>query len=541
MITTAPGEEGQVDYGDGPMVRDPQHRQVPAHAALRPDAGLLAQVGAAADVAIERADLGRAARARVSPAGRHGPRHRPRQSARRRAHARHLRSRAQSALSRRARALRRRRAAVPRRRSRSQRQSRSRRRPRAEDAAARACASRRSRRRKRISIAGKRTGPTRASTARRSARSPRCLPRSSPRSARSRSSRFATTGTASARCISMAASRSRPRTTARRPAGSASASQVQWNDLHVRLLDPEDRPAAARASARAARLASHRTTTIGRRARRRRRWRCSTRATTRRPAHQRRLRSHPPARRRSRRPPHPRRARAREETRPGRRRRRRQGRARSRRADVPLPPPLSRTPPAGAADAPPGRPAHSAAHPLPRSHRSQNRRPAMNLVELDRALRQLRLSGMAAVLETRLRQAQTEKLAPIDLVSDARLRRTPAATGPPARAPAQAGALSRSRALARQLRLRFQQEDEPRAGLRARHRALHRAARGRALSRAARAPARATWPRPSAAPPSSRAIASSIARRTRCSRNSPTRRSTAPARTTSRSWRPCRC
>ena len=41
----------------------------------------------------------------------------------------------------------------------------------------------------------------------------------------------------------------------------------------------------------------------------------------------------------------------------------------------------------------------------------------MNLVELDRALRQLRLSGMAAVLETRLRQAQAEKGAPIDLVS----------------------------------------------------------------------------------------------------------------------------
>jgi DNA replication protein DnaC len=41
----------------------------------------------------------------------------------------------------------------------------------------------------------------------------------------------------------------------------------------------------------------------------------------------------------------------------------------------------------------------------------------MNLVELDRALRQLRLSGMAAVLETRLRQAQTETLTPIDLVS----------------------------------------------------------------------------------------------------------------------------
>ena len=41
----------------------------------------------------------------------------------------------------------------------------------------------------------------------------------------------------------------------------------------------------------------------------------------------------------------------------------------------------------------------------------------MNLVELDHALRKLRLSGMAAVLETRLRQAQTEKLTPIDLVS----------------------------------------------------------------------------------------------------------------------------
>jgi DNA replication protein DnaC len=41
----------------------------------------------------------------------------------------------------------------------------------------------------------------------------------------------------------------------------------------------------------------------------------------------------------------------------------------------------------------------------------------MNLVELDRALRQLRLSGMAAVLETRLRQAQAETMVPIDLVS----------------------------------------------------------------------------------------------------------------------------
>ena len=41
----------------------------------------------------------------------------------------------------------------------------------------------------------------------------------------------------------------------------------------------------------------------------------------------------------------------------------------------------------------------------------------MNLVELDRALRQLRLSGMADVLDIRLHQAQTEQMAPIDLVS----------------------------------------------------------------------------------------------------------------------------
>ena len=41
----------------------------------------------------------------------------------------------------------------------------------------------------------------------------------------------------------------------------------------------------------------------------------------------------------------------------------------------------------------------------------------MNLVEVDHALRQLRLSGMADTLDARLRQAQTERLAPLDLVS----------------------------------------------------------------------------------------------------------------------------
>jgi DNA replication protein DnaC len=41
----------------------------------------------------------------------------------------------------------------------------------------------------------------------------------------------------------------------------------------------------------------------------------------------------------------------------------------------------------------------------------------MNLVELDHALRKLRLSGMADALEPRLRQAQTENMVPLDIVS----------------------------------------------------------------------------------------------------------------------------
>ncbi len=41
----------------------------------------------------------------------------------------------------------------------------------------------------------------------------------------------------------------------------------------------------------------------------------------------------------------------------------------------------------------------------------------MNIIELKRALKQLRLSGVADVLETRLQQAQAEPMAPIDLIS----------------------------------------------------------------------------------------------------------------------------
>jgi DNA replication protein DnaC len=41
----------------------------------------------------------------------------------------------------------------------------------------------------------------------------------------------------------------------------------------------------------------------------------------------------------------------------------------------------------------------------------------MNIIELKRALHQLRLGGMAQTLETRLQQAQAEPMAPLDLLS----------------------------------------------------------------------------------------------------------------------------
>ena len=76
---------------------------------------------------------------------------------------------------------------------------------------------------------------------------------------------------------------------------------------------------------------------------------------------------------------------------------------------------LERRPPT---DASPGGSHHPPTHPVPRPHRQQNQgEPRMNLIELQRSLRQLRLGGMAAVLETRLHQAQAEPMAPIDLLS----------------------------------------------------------------------------------------------------------------------------
>src|SRR5579883_2528584 len=68
MIVTAPGEESQVDYGTGPMVRSAQ-RQVSPHPVVRDDAGLQPQGGTPAHLPLHQSHLGRTPRASLSPPG----------------------------------------------------------------------------------------------------------------------------------------------------------------------------------------------------------------------------------------------------------------------------------------------------------------------------------------------------------------------------------------------------------------------------------------------------------------------------------------
>jgi hypothetical protein len=136
VITTAPGEEGQVDYGDGPMVRYPptgKYRRTRLFVLTlgysRKAVRLLVwQSGTQVWAELhERAfrRLGGTVRVIVLDNLKEGG-----------PHPGHLRAGTQSAVSRRARPLRRRRASVSRWRSRSQGQSRSGRRPREANAAA---------------------------------------------------------------------------------------------------------------------------------------------------------------------------------------------------------------------------------------------------------------------------------------------------------------------------------------------------------------------------------------------------------------------
>ena len=148
----------------------------------------------------------------------------------------------------------------------------------------------------------------------------------------------------------------------------------------------------------------------------------------------------------------------------------------------------------------------------------------MNLVEIDRALRKLRLSGMADVLERPLSKAQppsaclTSTSCPRSSATSCCAARTACSTAASSR-PASATPASTLDSFD----FDFNKKMNRAARLRARDRALRRAARGRALPRPAghrQEPPRAGA---SAAPRSSKATASSTAKRTCCSRSSPTR------------------
>lgn len=85
----------------------------------------------------------------------------------------------------------------------------------------------------------------------------------------------------------------------------------------------------------------------------------------------------------------------------------------------------------------------------------------MNLIELQRSLRQLRLGGMAEALEPRILEAQTSQMAPIDFLS------TLVSDELTIRADRLLGRRTKS------ARFRLQQENESPPRLRARHRPIH--------------------------------------------------------------------
>jgi transposase len=90
-------EEAQVDYGTGPMVRDPQSGKYRRTRLFVLTLGYSRKSVRLLVFQLQQfADLGRTARESLSPAGRLHARGGARQSARGRAQARHLRSHAQS-------------------------------------------------------------------------------------------------------------------------------------------------------------------------------------------------------------------------------------------------------------------------------------------------------------------------------------------------------------------------------------------------------------------------------------------------------------
>ena len=132
VIVTPPGEEAQVDYGSGPMVRDPhsgRYRRTRLFVLTLGYSRKAVRLLTFQSSTRTWAELHEQAFRRLGGADAHG---RARQPQRRRTQAGHLRSRLEPAVSRHARSLWRRRAALPRRRSGSQREGRARRRARQE-------------------------------------------------------------------------------------------------------------------------------------------------------------------------------------------------------------------------------------------------------------------------------------------------------------------------------------------------------------------------------------------------------------------------
>ena len=69
VIETPPGEEAQVDYGEGPMVRDPQSGKYRRTRLFVLTLGYQPEVSSPAGVSIQFADLGRTARESLSSVG----------------------------------------------------------------------------------------------------------------------------------------------------------------------------------------------------------------------------------------------------------------------------------------------------------------------------------------------------------------------------------------------------------------------------------------------------------------------------------------
>jgi hypothetical protein len=99
IILTPPGEEAQVDYGSGPMVRHPQSGKYRRTRLFRADSRLQPQIRTPTGVAIEYAHLGRTSRESVPPIRELSQGRRSRQFERGRAGPRPLRSRPQPSVS----------------------------------------------------------------------------------------------------------------------------------------------------------------------------------------------------------------------------------------------------------------------------------------------------------------------------------------------------------------------------------------------------------------------------------------------------------